>query len=169
MAKSGPAMPLLRAFGDGGVAVAVLGPGAFVIARIDRPFLAVGNGGDARAVDAVGDQKVTHGIGPAGAEGEVVFARAAFVTIAFDADLHRRIAAEPAGLLGQDVGGVGADGIFVGVGEDRVAGVDHEVLARAGKRRGRVFGDRPLGRRGVFRRRRGGLGDRGRGRRRRFG
>ena len=53
-------------------------------------------------VDAVGHQEVAHRIGPPRAQGEVVFAGAALVAIAFDAHLHRRILVQPLGLAGEE-------------------------------------------------------------------
>src|SRR4051812_33559623 len=112
---------LAGAVRDGRVAVTVLGPGLFGRAGVDRTLLAERDRLDAGARDALGDQEVTHGVGAAGAESQVVFAGAAFVGAAFDADLHGRIAVQPLGLPAQHRLGVGADRIFVGVEIDPVA------------------------------------------------
>ena len=69
--------------GDG---AAVLAPAGDVVADRDRALLAVGDGLHAVAGDALGDQKVARGGGAAGAERQVIFARAALVGMAFDGD-----------------------------------------------------------------------------------
>src|SRR3569623_250792 len=86
---------LLGARGDRGVAVAVLGEGLFGVARIDRHLLAVGDSLDTVGGHAEAGQEVLDRVGATTAEGEVVFARAAFVGVAFDAHLHARIAYQP--------------------------------------------------------------------------
>src|SRR3712207_9202552 len=52
--------------------------------RAKRTLLAVGDGFDARAIDAEAGQELLHRGGAAGAERKIVFARAAFVGMAFD-------------------------------------------------------------------------------------
>jgi hypothetical protein len=64
----------------GGDGVAVLGIGLLIVALGDRAILAIADGLDARAIDALGDQIVAGGIGAALAEGEVVFLGAATST-----------------------------------------------------------------------------------------
>ena len=77
---------LASAVDDDRLAIAVALVGLLGGARVDRTFLAVGQGGDAAGRHAAGDQVFADGIGPAGAEGQVVFAGAAFVAVAFDPD-----------------------------------------------------------------------------------
>src|SRR5690606_23026929 len=112
--------------------------------------------------DAAADQVRANGLGATGAQGQVVFARAALVGVAFDADGHLRVAGQPGGLGGQPRLGLGTHRIRVQVEVDAVADVDDEVLFRArrggadvaagdrGARRGRIL--RPGGgRRGFVR------------------
>src|SRR5690606_15744636 len=116
-----------RARHDGGVGVAVLGPGRLVRTFRDRTFLAEADGVDAGGGHAAADQIGAHGLGAAGAQGQVVFARAAFVGVAFNADRDLRIAGQPGGLGVQTRLGLGADRI----------GVEVEIDAgRSGERRG---------------------------------
>ena len=51
------------------MAVTVLGPGFFVLARIDRSFLAIGDGVDPARLDAMRDEVVLHRIGATDAGG----------------------------------------------------------------------------------------------------
>jgi hypothetical protein len=81
------------------------------------------------------DQIVTHGLCPAGAERDVVFARAALVGVTFDGELAvLAIVVEPLRLLVErctrlrrELGGIGFE-------EHAVADIDHEVLLAAGRR-----------------------------------
>src|SRR5690606_41097604 len=93
-------------------------------------FRSVDAGGGHAAADQIG----AHGLGAAGAQGQVVFARAAFVGVAFDADRDLRIAGQPGGLGVQTRLGLGADRIGVEVEIDAVADVDDEVLLRTRRR-----------------------------------
>src|SRR5262245_20901220 len=79
------------------IGVAVAAPCAVVMARIDRAVLAERHSGDAAAVDALGLQVGRDSIGPAGAEGDVVFAGAALVGVAFDLHLGPGVLLQPRG------------------------------------------------------------------------
>ena len=68
-------------------------------AGIEREFLAVAHGAHARRRDAERDQIVAGGERAALAERQVVFGRAAFVAVAFDRDLPRRVFLQHAGVL----------------------------------------------------------------------
>jgi hypothetical protein len=58
-------------------------------------LLAVGDRLHTRGRDAEADEKLLHGVGAARAKREVVFARAAFVAIAFDRNADRWIFLQP--------------------------------------------------------------------------
>src|SRR5581483_12397479 len=62
----------------------VLRPAGNIVADGDGAFLAVGNRAHARGRDSLGGQIIAHGLSAAGAERDVVFARAAFVRVSFD-------------------------------------------------------------------------------------
>src|SRR6185369_15243911 len=91
-----------RAGDERGVAVAVVLVGRVSGSGVDRLLLAVGDGRDASGLNAVADQELAHGVGAPRAEGEVVLAGAAFVAVALDAHLHRRVALQPFGLSLED-------------------------------------------------------------------
>lgn len=111
---------------------AVLRPAGNIVADGDRTFLAVGDRLQALRRDAARSEIVLGSSGTAGAEREVVFARAAFVGMAFDGDLVIRVTAEPLGLTVERLRGIGADRRGVGVKEDAVADIDREVWAEPG-------------------------------------
>src|SRR5690606_39399331 len=120
---------------DGRAAVALRGPGRLIGAFSDRTFLAEAEGVDAAGGDAAAEQVRANGLGATGAQGQVVFARAALVGVAFDADGHLRVAGQPGGLGVQTRLGLGTDRIGVQVEVDAVADVDDEVLFRARDRK----------------------------------
>jgi len=71
---------------------AVLRPAGNVVADGDRTFLAVRDRLQALRRDAARSEVILGGSRTAGAEREVVFARAAFVSMAFNGDLVVRVA-----------------------------------------------------------------------------
>jgi hypothetical protein len=89
-------------------ALRFLAQASSLVPAVDRTFLAVRQGLDARARDALADQEFADGVGAAGAQGQVVLAGAAFVGVAFDAHAHGRIAVQPLGLGRQGRLGVAA-------------------------------------------------------------
>jgi hypothetical protein len=90
-------------------------------------FLAVRNSLDPRTIDAALDQIVTHGIGSARAESEVVFPRTPGVGVALDADVDARVTLQPRGLKIEHGARFSADLEAVEIEIDQVAGLDHEI------------------------------------------
>src|SRR5262245_34082417 len=82
-----------------GLRAPVLRPAGDVVTDRHRSLLAVGDGTDTRAVDAVLRQEVADRGGTAGTQRNVVFARAALVGMAFDGNRVLRILLKPLGLL----------------------------------------------------------------------
>src|SRR5689334_13375498 len=78
---------------------AILRPGVFVVPGVDRPFLAVGRGLDPARVDAVTDEVLLGGRGPAVTEREVVFVGAPLVAMPADPDPQPRVGLQDAHLL----------------------------------------------------------------------
>src|SRR5665811_686683 len=74
---------------------AVLRPAGDVVAHRHRPLLAVGDGAHAVGLDAARDQIIAHALRPAGAQRDVVFARAALVGMAFDGEGILAVVGEP--------------------------------------------------------------------------
>jgi len=75
------------------------------------------------------------GGGATGREREVVFARSAFVGVAFDGDAVIAVLVQPLCLAGKRLLGVGADDGRIRIEEDAVADIDGEVLAGPRRRR----------------------------------
>ncbi len=84
---------------------AVLRPAGDVVADRDRPFLAVGDRLHALGRNAACREIFARGGGAAGAERDVVFARAAFVGMAFDRDRVIGVLLQPRRLLVAASGG----------------------------------------------------------------
>ena len=66
-----------------------------------------------RGGNPLADQVILHGIGPLGAQGDVVFARALFVGVAFDDDGIFRVRVQPLGLTVQDAARLIGDGPLI--------------------------------------------------------
>src|SRR5262245_20870477 len=77
----------------------VLRPAGDIIANSDRPLLAVGDGPHPGWIDPLARQEASDRRGPAGAERDIVFARAALVGMALDRDGVLRVLVEPARLI----------------------------------------------------------------------
>jgi hypothetical protein len=112
----------------------ILRPAGNVVANGHRALLAVGDGPDARRVDAVLCQIVSHCRGTTRSERDIVFTRTAFVGVAFDCDRVLRILLQPLRLLDKrlrrfrrQINGIGRE-------IDDVADVLREVALRAGGR-----------------------------------
>jgi hypothetical protein len=118
---------------DRGDGAAVLRPAGDVVANRDRTLLAVGNGFQALGGNTPGDEEVAGGGGAAGAERQIVFARAALVGMAFDDDGILPVLVQPLRLARKRRLRVGADRGRIRVEEDAVADVDGEVLGRSGR------------------------------------
>src|SRR3984893_10064904 len=112
---------------------AVLRPAGDVVADRNRPFLAVGNRAHARAIDAAGDQIIARDLRAAGAERDVVFARATLVGVAFDGEGIAVVLAEPLRLLVEGGTRLRRELGRIGFEEDAVAHVHDEILRRAGR------------------------------------
>src|SRR5262245_30789950 len=84
-----------------GLGPPVLRPTGDVVAHGHRALLAVGDGADAAGVDAVPGQEVAHRLGPSGAQGDVVFTRAALVGVALNRDRILGILLQPLRLIRQ--------------------------------------------------------------------
>src|SRR5258706_14631226 len=95
------------------VATTVLLPAGFVALRAEGLFLAVADGADWIGADAQRHHVLFDGGGTAIAEREIVFGGAALVAMAFDDDLHLRIAAEKVSALAPGSASIGADVRFV--------------------------------------------------------
>src|SRR5689334_9255469 len=121
-----------RAARDSGYAAAILRPAILGRLRADRVFLAVGDRFHARGRDAQADQKLLHGIGSAGTEREIVFARAALVAVAFDRDANRGIFLQPGCLTLQRGFVVVLDIVLVESEMDRVPDI-HAQIFRASR------------------------------------
>src|SRR6185369_10223034 len=89
------ALPLLD---DNEFVPSVLGPGFLAVARVDRLFLTVADGGEALGRDAEVDQVIAGRLGPALAQRHVVLVGAALVAIPFDPELDRRLLGEQLGV-----------------------------------------------------------------------
>ena len=87
-----------RPSGDHGHGAPVLGIALFGIAQCHGTFLAIGDRGYSVALHALRDQEFARGGGPAGGQGDSVFARAALIRVAFDLDGDIGILLEPGGL-----------------------------------------------------------------------
>src|SRR6478752_400330 len=83
---------------ENGNGAAVLRPAGDVVANGNRAFLAVGDRLHALSRNAARSEVVLGGSRTASAESEVVFARTAFVGMAFERDCVLRITAEPLSL-----------------------------------------------------------------------
>ena len=88
----------------------------------------------ARGGDACGDQVVLGCRRAAFAERDVVFARAAFVAMAFERDLGRRILLQPRGLTIERSLRFRAQIGLIKAEEHAIADVDDHVFLRAGTR-----------------------------------
>src|SRR5581483_3645117 len=102
-----------------------------IVADGDGAFLAVGNRAHARGRDSLGGQIIAHGLSAAGAERDVVFARAAFVRVSFDREGVAIVELQPLGLLVQGRARLRRELRRIGFEEDPVADVDDKVLLTA--------------------------------------
>src|SRR3954469_5438776 len=94
-------------------------------------LLAVADRRDAPGRYAGGDQYILHSLGAALAEGEIVFARAAFVAMALDRDRDIRIAPQPLRLALQRLLAFRRNiGLVIGK-EHAIAGGRGEILLRS--------------------------------------
>ena len=121
---------------DLGEGVAVQGPGGLIRSRVDRAFLAVGDGIDARRADAEVHQIVPNNRRPALTEGKVVFARAALVGVAGNEDADVWIVLQPGCLTLQDLLVVSVQTVLVEVEVNTVADIHLEVFDGASGRAG---------------------------------
>src|SRR5262245_8882709 len=115
-------------------AAAVLRPRGLIALRHLRPLLAVADGLDAVRIDALRNQVVADGVGPAFAESQVVLAGAALVAVAFDGDCVVGVLTEPSRLLVQRFLGIGANLIAVVVEEHAITDIHLEVFNRTRRR-----------------------------------
>src|SRR5208282_1059443 len=120
---------------------AVLRPAGNVVADRDGAFLAITNRLDPRGGHPARLQIILGRFGAAGAEGEIIFARAALVGVTLDGEGVRTILIEPARLLverrlrrGVQFGGIAVE-------KHAVADIDHEILRRAWSRRASLRAD----------------------------
>src|SRR6185436_20498405 len=127
------AAPALRGGAEDGHRAAVLRPARYVVADRDRAFLAVGNGAHAAGLDAAGRQIVADRLGAAGAERDVVFARAALVGMAFDREGVVAVLLQPMRLLVERGARLHRQLSGIGFEEHAVADVNDEVLLAAGR------------------------------------
>src|SRR5262245_15419795 len=105
---------------------AVLRPAGDVVADRNRALLAVGDGAHAARIDAARGKERTHGLGAAGAEGDVVFAGAALVGMSFDGEGVAVIGLQPLRLLFQGGDRLRAEIGLVAFEEDAVADIRSE-------------------------------------------
>src|SRR5262249_39241443 len=133
----------------------VLGPGRFVVARLEGAVFAVADRLHAAGVDAQARQVLLRVVRAALAEGHVVLTRPAFVAVAFDRDLDRGVLLQPVGVGRERVALVGPDVVLVEVEEDvlQVPAAVH-LLDVGGRGRGRLDGGGGRGRGGRRRGRR---------------
>src|SRR5579862_4095659 len=87
--------------GEEEVSPAVLLPAVFGLRGAERPFLAVGDGPDPRAVDSERGQVLASRVGAPVAEREVVLRRAAVVAMTLDQELRARMGLEPIRIGGE--------------------------------------------------------------------
>ena len=121
--------------------VTIVGEGVVPATEIDRMFLAVRNGGDAAGRHPLfGQESLDRGRAP-GAQGEVVFARAALIAIAFDPHAHLPIPAQPLGLFGQYGLAAVRERILVEIKINAVSDIDHKILLASRRRAKRRGGD----------------------------
>src|SRR5207247_2119934 len=125
------------------------GPRRLVVPRIDRPLLAVGNGFDATRIDPVVDEIRPRRDGAPVAERQVVFVRAALVTVAGDPDPNARVAPQDGNLLIQSLRLLRADVRLVEVEVD-YRGEDRLDLVRRPPPLGRGLGLLPGPRHGIL-------------------
>ena len=119
----------------------VLRPARNVVADGDRPLLAVGDRAHACRAHASAGEIGLHRHGPAGAKGDVVFARTPLVGMAFDRDRVLRILVEPARLPAEDALRLRRQSRAVDLEMNDVADIDGEIAS--GARRGRCRAGRP--------------------------
>src|SRR3954449_12735000 len=136
--------PRLRGGAEDCHSAAILRPAGDVVANRDRAFLAVGHRAHAAGLDAARSEIIAHRLGPASAQRNVVFARAALVGVAFDREgvigvllQPLRLLVERAARLRRELGGIGLE-------ENAVAHVYDEVLLAA-RRGGAGRGQRIVG------------------------
>src|SRR5216683_7337728 len=116
---------------DGGNAPAVLRIGRIIRMRDLRALLAVADRRDPGPGDAGRSKHVFHGLSPAFAERQVVFARAALVAMTLDGDADIAEAPQPIGLALQDLLALGGNlGAVIGE-EHAVAGGRGQILLRS--------------------------------------
>ena len=88
-------------------AAAVLAPVLFAVADNGRTFLAVGYGAKTAGRHTQRNQIILHRIGPALAQGQIVFAGSTLVTMSFDGHALTGEMVQPIGLLAQYIAGAG--------------------------------------------------------------
>src|SRR5262245_12725547 len=107
---------------------AVLRPARDVVAHRDRPLLAVRDGAHAISVDAARDHIVAHRLRAAGAERDIVLARAALVGMTFDGEAVLGIVLQPLHLLVERGARLRRQLARIGLEENAVADIHDEVL-----------------------------------------
>src|SRR6516164_9794982 len=136
-----PARAGLRALIEHGHGTPILRPAGDVITHSDRPLLAVRDGAHALTRDAARHQIFAHGFGAAGAERDVVFARAALVGVAIDRKGVTVVIAQPLRLFvarrARLIGELGR----VSFKENAIPDIDDKILLAA---RHRSTGERRL-------------------------
>src|SRR5262249_28750116 len=111
--------------GDG---AAVLGPAGDVVANRNPALLTVGNGPHAVRVDATRGHEVANRLGPAGAERDVVLARASLIRVTLDRKAVPGIGLQPLDLLFQRRDGLRGQIGLVAFEKDAITDIDHEIL-----------------------------------------
>src|SRR5581483_4369584 len=110
---------------------AILRPAGNVVANRNRTLLAVGNRPHALAGYAARHQIFAHRLGAAGAERDVVLARAALVGVAFDGEVVAVVVAEPLRLLVERGARLLGELRRIGFEENAIADVNDEILLAA--------------------------------------
>src|SRR3954452_13731918 len=123
--------PRLRGRAENCHSAAVLRPARDVVADRDRTLLAIRHGAHAVGLDAARGEIIANRLGPAGAERDVVFARAAFVGVAFDREGVIGVLLQPLRLLVERAARLHRELSRIRLEEDAVADIDDEVLLAA--------------------------------------
>src|SRR5690606_18771104 len=114
-----------------GHSAAVLAPAALAGVEANRTLFAVGHRVEAARIDAEAHKVILRSISATTAKSEVVLARAALVSMTFKREGQVRIEFHPCSLTLQGRTGVVAQGRAVGVEEDAVANIGHQIFLRA--------------------------------------
>src|SRR5215467_1995316 len=110
----------------------ILRPARDVVTHRNRTLLAVRDRSHPRGFDTARRQVVSHRLGATRSKGDVVFARAPFVRMAFDSERIAIVGGKPLRLLVEGAARLRGQIGRIGLEKDAVADIHHEVLLASG-------------------------------------